>query len=49
MSWRHIGALNDRYSWVANALELTFFDPDSWIEEGDFARDGLHPNGRGKR
>jgi hypothetical protein len=48
-SWRRIGALNDRFDWVANALGLTFVDPNSWIEDGDFARDGLHLNGRGKR
>jgi hypothetical protein len=41
--------LNDRFDWVANALGLTFVDPNSWIEDGDFARDGLHLNGRGKR
>jgi hypothetical protein len=49
VSWRRIGALNDRFDWVANALGLTFVDPNSWIEDGDFARDGLHLNGRGKR
>ena len=49
MSWRRIGALNDRLHWVANALELTSVVQYSWIEEGDFARDGLHLNGRGKR
>ena len=49
VSWRRIGALNDRYYWVANALVLTFVDPNSWIEDGDFARDGLHLNIRGKR
>ena len=49
VSWRRIGALNDRLDWVANALGLTFVDPNRWIEEGDFARDGLHLNGRGKR
>ena len=48
-SWRRIGALNDRFDWLANALGLTFFDPNIWIEDGDFARDGLHLNGRGKR
>ena len=48
VSWRLTGALNDRFDWVPNALELTFFDPNSWIEDGDFARDGLHLNGRGK-
>jgi len=29
--------------------DLTFFDPNSWIEDGDFARNGLHLVGRGKR
>ena len=49
VSWRRIGALNDRFDNVANALGLTFVDSNSWIEDGDFARDGLHLNGRGKR
>jgi len=49
LSWRRIGGLNDRFDWVTNALGLTFFDPNSCIEDGDFARDGLHLNGRGKR
>jgi hypothetical protein len=48
VSWRRIGALNSRFDWVANALVLTFVDPNSWIEDGDFARDGLRLNGRGK-
>jgi len=48
VSWWRTGALNDRYDWVANALGLTFFDLNSWIEDGDFARDRLHLNGRGK-
>ena len=49
MSWRCIGVLNDRFDWVANALGPTFVDLNSWIEDGDFVRDGLHLNGRGKR
>jgi len=49
VSWRRVGALNDRFDWVANALGLTFVNPNSWIEDGDFARDGLHLDGRGKR
>jgi hypothetical protein len=49
VSWRRIGALSGRFDWVANALEITFVDPNSWIEDGGFARDGLHLNGRGKR
>jgi len=40
---------NDRFEWVANALGLTFVDPNSWIEDGDCARNGLHLNGKGKR
>jgi len=27
---------------------LTFVDPNSWIEDGDFGRDGVHLNDRGK-
>jgi len=49
VSWRRIGVLNDRFDWVANALGLTFVDPNSWIGDAEFARDGLHLNGRGKR
>jgi hypothetical protein len=49
VSWRPTGALNDRFDWVANALDITCVDPNSWIEDGDFARNGLHLNGRGKR
>ena len=41
--------LNDRFEWVANALVLTFVEPNSWVEDGVFARDELHLNGRGKR
>lgn len=49
VSWKRTGALNGRYDWVANALGLTFVDPKNWLEDGDFARDGLQLNGRGKR
>jgi hypothetical protein len=31
--WRRIGALNDRYDWVARTLGVTFVDPNSWIEK----------------
>jgi hypothetical protein len=48
ISWRRIGALNE-INWVANTLGVTFVDPNSWIDDGDFTRDGLHLNGRGKR
>jgi hypothetical protein len=49
MSWQHIGAPNDRFNWVANTVGITFIDPNSWIEDRDFVRYGLHLNGRGKR
>jgi len=49
VSWRRIGALNDGYDRLKNALGLTFVVPNSWIEDGDFARDWLHLKGRGKR
>jgi hypothetical protein len=49
VSWGHIRALNDRFNWIVRALGITFADPNSWAEDRDFARDGLHLNGRGKR
>jgi hypothetical protein len=49
MSWRRIGALNDTFDCVANALGLNFVDTNSWIEDWDFAGDGLHLNGKGMR
>lgn len=49
LSWRRIGALNDRYEWIAKTLGVTFVDPNSWLEDWDFARDGVHINRRGAR
>ena len=46
VSWRRIGALNDRYDWITKTLGVTFVDPNSWLEDWDFARDGLHINRR---
>ena len=47
--WRRTGGLNDRLARVADKEGLTFVDPNSWIEDGDFGRDGVHLNVRGKR
>jgi hypothetical protein len=47
VSWRRVGAANDRLEWVAEALGATFVDPNSWIRDGDFGRDGLHLNRSG--
>ena len=49
MSRRRIGALNDRYEWLAKTLRVTFVDPNSWFEDWDFARNGLDINCRGAR
>ena len=42
VSWRHIGVVNSRYEWVAQTLGVTFVDPNSWVDNWDFGRDGLH-------
>ena len=46
VSWRRIGALNDKYDWISRALGVTFVDPNNWVEDWDFAMDGLHINRR---
>jgi hypothetical protein len=42
-------AANDRFEWVAGNLGAIFVDPNSWIRDGDFRRDGLHLNSDGDR
>jgi lysophospholipase L1-like esterase len=49
VSWRRTGALNDRYDWIAKTFGVTFVDPNSWLEDWDFARDGSHINRTGAR
>jgi hypothetical protein len=44
MSWRCIGAVNSRYEWIVQSLGVTFVDPNSWMDDWDFGRDGLHIN-----
>jgi hypothetical protein len=44
MSWRRVGAISHRLEWVAGNLGATFVDPNGWIGDGDFSRDGLHLN-----
>jgi hypothetical protein len=41
VSWRRIGAVNERLEWVANALGVNFVDPNCWMDDWDFNRDGL--------
>jgi hypothetical protein len=41
--------VNDRYDWIAKTLGVTFVYPNSWLEDWDFTRDGLHINRRGAR
>ena len=47
MSWWRIGAINSRYEWVSQTLGVTFVDPNSWVDDWDFGRDGLRINRRG--
>ena len=42
VSWRRIGAVNSTYQWVAQTLGVTFVEPNSWVNDLDFGRDGLH-------
>jgi hypothetical protein len=49
VSWRRIGAVNDRLEWVANTLGVAFVDPNSWVDDWGFCGDGLHLNRRGAR
>jgi len=49
VSWQHIGAINSRYEWLAQTLGVNFVDPNSWVDDWDFGRDGLHINRRGTR
>ena len=49
VSWRRIGAANDRLWWVANTLGVTFVDPNSWVDDWGFSGDGLHLNRREAR
>jgi hypothetical protein len=39
-----MGALNGRHDWIAKTMAITFVDPNNWIENWDFSRDGLHIN-----
>jgi hypothetical protein len=49
VNWRRVGAANDRVEWVATTLGATFVDPNSWIRDEDFGREGLHLNRHGVR
>jgi hypothetical protein len=47
ISWRSIGAVNDRLGWVANTLGVAFVDPNSWMDDWGYSGDGLHLHQRG--
>jgi hypothetical protein len=49
LSWRRNGAVNSRYEWVAQKLGVTFVDPNRWVDDWDFSRDGLYINRGGAR
>jgi len=35
MSWRRIGAVNNRLEWVVKTLGVTFVDPNRWVDDWD--------------
>ena len=49
VTWRRVGAANDRLEWVARSLGATFVDPNSWIRDLDLDREGLRLNRNGAR
>jgi hypothetical protein len=49
VSWWRIRAINSIYEWVAQTLGVTFVDPNSWVDDWDFGRDGLRINQREAR
>jgi hypothetical protein len=49
VSWRRIGAQNDRSVWAANTLGAISLDPNSCTESWDFGKGGLHINQSGAR
>lgn len=42
-----IGRINEAFDWVADRTGATYVDPNSWINDGDLGRDGVHLNRRG--
>jgi hypothetical protein len=49
VSWWCTGAVDNRLEWVVNTVGVTFVYPNSWVDDWDFSRDGLHINQRGAR
>ena len=49
VNFKKVYGLNNEIDWVCQALNCTFVDPNSWIEDRDIGRDGLHLNRRGAR
>lgn len=45
--WRRVGVVNRMFEWVAQTRNVFFVDPNSWLQDGDFGRDGLHLNRSG--
>ncbi len=45
--WRRVDIVNRMFEWVAQRRNVFFVDPNSWLQNGDFGRDGLHLNRSG--
>ncbi|KAJ4448012.1 hypothetical protein ANN_10022 [Periplaneta americana] len=46
VNWRKVGRVNKAFEWVAECLGARFVDPNSWIDDRCFGRDGIHLNRR---
>jgi hypothetical protein len=42
----HWSCKHSRYEWVVQMLGVTCVDPNSWVDNWGFGRDGLHINQR---
>jgi hypothetical protein len=49
VAWRRIGTLKNRYDWIMKTVGVAFVDANSWLEDWDFATNGLRINRRGAR
>ena len=47
VSWRRIGAVNDKTRVGRKHARRTFVNPNSWVDDWGYSGDGLHLNRRG--
>ncbi|KAJ4451854.1 hypothetical protein ANN_03332 [Periplaneta americana] len=47
INWKKVGRANKAFEWVAEQLGTRYVDSNSWLDDRDFGRDGVHLNRRG--